>query len=329
MPEVIRMKGQIALGATFAAPLAVAGAWFVFAAGGGDGEPSAVLLPPEPGIGQVVAASSATPATSATPLSACNGPSVDADFLASNQILSYYGNPHVPGMGILGELEPDELVARVKEHAATYDELNGARGVQPAFHIVYASAQPEAGRDGLHLQFLDKRTILRYLDLACKNGFLVFLDIQVGRSDVETEMRDILPYLAAPNVHAALDPEFAMGPGEVPGEAIGSLDAADVNAAQAVLEEFVERRGLTDKMLIVHQFTDGMITNRALIDDYPRVRLVIDMDGVGPAEIKGVKFGWYAAPAEYSGIKLFFRQDPDLMGERDVLGLDPDVIIYQ
>ena len=53
------------------------------------------------------------------------------------------------------------------------------------------------------------------------------------------------------------------------------------------------------------------------------------MDGVGPAEIKQVKFGWYAAPAEYSGIKLFFRQDPDLMGEQDVLGLDPDVIIYQ
>ena len=142
-------------------------------------------------------------------------------------------------------------------------------------------------------------------------------------------MRDILPYLEAPNVHVALDPEFAMAAGQVPGEDIGSLDAADVNAAQAMLEEFVERRGLPDKMLIVHQFTDGMITNRTLVDDYPRVRLVVDMDGVGPAEIKQVKFGWYAAPAEYSGIKLFFRQDPDLMGEQDVLGLDPDVIIYQ
>ena len=327
MPDVIRMKGRIALGAGLALPLATAGVWLFVAGGSGDGKAPAVLLPPEPGIGQVVAASTAR---TATPLvSGCDGPSVDADFLASNQILSYYGNPHVPGMGILGELEPDELVARVREHAARYDQLNGARGVQPAFHIVYASAQPEAGQDGLHLQFLDKRTILRYLDLACKNGLLVFLDIQIGRSDVETEMRDILPYLEAPNVHVALDPEFAMAAGQVPGEDIGSLDAADVNAAQAMLEEFVERRGLPDKMLIVHQFTDGMITNRTLVDDYPRVRLVVDMDGVGPAEIKQVKFGWYAASAEYSGIKLFFRQDPDLMGEQDVLGLDPDVIIYQ
>jgi hypothetical protein len=326
MPDVIHMKGQIALGATLGVPLAAAGVWFFAAGGGGKTEPPAVLLPPEPGVGQVVAAASPT----APPLvSKCDGPAVDADFLAANQILSYYGNPYVPGMGVLGELEPEELVARLRAHAEKYDAVNGTRGVQPAFHIVYASAQPEAGGDGLHLQFLDRRTIRRYVDLACKYGFLVFLDIQVGRSDVATEMRDILPYLEASHVHAALDPEFAMAAGQVPGEDIGSLNAADVNAAQAVLEEFVERRGLTDKILVVHQFTDGMITNRELINDYPRVRLVVDMDGVGPAEIKEVKFGWYAAPAEYAGIKLYFHQDPDLMSEADVVRLDPDVIIYQ
>jgi hypothetical protein len=326
MPDVIHMKGQIALGTTLAVPVAAAGVWFLAAAGGGKTEPPAVLLPPEPGIGQGVAAASPT----AAPLvDKCDGPAVDANFLAANQVLSYYGNPHVPGMGILGELEPEELAARLSAHAEKYDALNGARGVQPAFHIVYASAQPEAGGDGLHLQFLDRRTLRQYIDLACEHGFLVFLDIQVGRSDVATEIRDILPYLEASHVHAALDPEFAMSPGQIPGEDIGSLDAADVNAAQAVLQEFVQRRGLPDKMLVVHQFTDGMITRHELIEDYPDVRLVIDSDGVGPADIKQVKFGWYAAPAEHSGIKLYFRQDTDLMTEADVLGLDPDVIIYQ
>jgi hypothetical protein len=320
------MKGQIALSASLAVPLTAAGVWFLVAAGGGETKPPSVLLPPEPEQAEVVSAASPTKA----PLvDKCDGPAVDANFLAANQVLSYYGNPHVPGMGILGELEPGELVARLSAHAERYDALNGPRGVQPAFHIVYASAQPEAGGDGLHLQFLDRRTLRQYIDLACEQGFLVFIDIQVGRSDVETEIRDILPYLEASHVHAALDPEFAMSPGQIPGEDIGSLDAADVNAAQAVLEEFVQKRGLSDKMLVVHQFTDGMITNRDLIDDYPDVRLVIDSDGVGPADIKQVKFGWYAVPAENSAIKLYFRQDPDLMSERDVLGLDPDVIIYQ
>lgn len=315
----------------FAAPptvaaFAAAGAFVFFGMSGGSQLAApAVLLPPDSVIGrpQMVAATATAP-----PIRDC-GPAVDAEFLANNQILSYYGNPYVSAMGILGELEPEELVLRLKAHAQLYDGLNGPRGVQPALHLVYASAQPNPGEDGLHLIFVDKHTLNQYIDLACKHGLLVFLDNQIGRSDAETEVRDILPYLDQPHVHAALDPEFAMPPGEIPGEAIGTMDAAEINAVQAVLQTLVEERGLPDKMLVVHQFTDGMVTNSELIQDFPRVRLVIDMDGFGAAEIKQVKFGWYAAPAEHSGIKLFFKQDEDLMSETDVLGLDPDVIIYQ
>src|SRR3989304_7360270 len=60
------------------------------------------------------------------------GPAVDAEFMSANQIVSYYGNPYTAQMGILGELEPEELGAQLKAHAQTYDALNGARGVQPA-----------------------------------------------------------------------------------------------------------------------------------------------------------------------------------------------------
>ena len=302
----------------FAAPptvaaFAAAGAFVFFGMGGGKQEaPPAVLLPPDTAIGPAVAV--AVQETNA-PIRDC-GPAVDAAFLANNQVLSYYGNPYVSAMGIFGELEPEELVLRLKAHAQLYDGLNGPRGVQPALHLVYASAQPNPGEDGLHLIFVDKRTLNQYIDLACKHGLLIFLDNQIGRSDVETEVRDILTYLDQPHVHAALDPEFAMLPGDIPGDAIGTMDAAEINAAQAVLQTLVEERGLPDKMLVIHQFTDNMVTNRELIQDYPRVQFVVDMDGFGAAEIKQVKFGWYAATAEHSGIKLFFKQDPDA-DERD------------
>lgn len=316
----------LAAPAVFAMP-AVAAFWFVGIGSGGDSpEPPAVLLPPHPAVGEAQAAAPESPeAFAAVP--AC-GPAVGAEFLEENQVVSYYGNPYVPAMGILGELEPEQLVAKVKAHARKYDALNGARGVQPALHMVYASAQPQPGADGRHLLHVDRRTVKRYIDLACEHDMLVFLDIQVGLSDAAREIEDVLQYLEAPHVHSALDPEFAMPPGQIPGKSIGTLDAADINAAQSVLQSFVEERGLPDKLLVVHQFTDGMITRRDLIRDFPKVRLVIAMDGIGKPEIKQAQFAVYAGNAEYSGIKLFFKQDPGLMREEDVILLEPDVIIY-
>lgn len=257
------------------------------------------------------------------------GPPVDKEFLGANQILSYYGNPYVAAMGILGELDPHELVARLKAHARKYDELNGFRGVRPALHLVYATAQKDPGREGTYLLYVDDKTLKEYIDLACQNGLFIFLDLQIGRSTVEAEVTKVLPYLRQSHVQLALDPEFAMPPGEVPGQAIGSLDAADINTAQKLIQDFTEDNNLPDKILIVHQFQASMVTRPELIQDYPRVHLVMDMDGFGPSAIKVVKYGWYAAPSRHPGIKLFFKHDPDLMSEEDVLALQPTVIIYQ
>ncbi len=276
-------------------------------------------------------AQSPSPDTASPPPPASDdcGPPVDKEFLAANQILSYYGNPYVAAMGILGELDPQELVARVKAHAQKYDALNGPRGVRPALHLVYATAQKDPGRDGTYLLYVDEKTLKEYIDLACHNGLFIFLDLQIGRSTVDAEVKKVLPYLKQSHVQLALDPEFAMPPGEVPGQAIGTLDATDVNDAQALMREFIEKNNLPDKILVVHQFQASMITRPELIENNSRVHLVMDMDGFGPAAIKVVKYGWYAAPSRYPGIKLFFKHDPDLMSEQDVLALHPTVIIYQ
>lgn len=303
-----------------------------FSSGGSDGDDAGI----HDGASQVVlgARSTPTPAPptpSPTPASdprRC-GPTVSAEYLANTQIVSYYGNPYTAQMGILGELEPSSLVSAVEEEAAAYDSLNGVRDVRPAMHIVYGTAQADPGREGLYLLYVDGRTMQEYLDLACENGLLVFIDLQIGRSSVEAEVEKVLDYLEMPNVHLAIDPEFAMPPGEIPGESIGTVDAADVNAAQSIVEDLVQERGLTDKIVMVHRFTEDMVTRPELIETYPHVRLVMDMDGFGPSEIKRVKYGWYAEPWDYKGIKLFFQHDPDLMTPSQVLELDPDVIIYQ
>ncbi len=253
--------------------------------------------------------------------------------LANTQIVSYYGNPYTARMGILGTGAPSAVATQLEAHAATYDKLNGPIDVVPALHLVYAVAQPHPTDNGLYLQYTDDAIVQRYIELAEERGMLLFLDLQIGRSSVAEELERVLPFLRYPQVHLALDPEFAMGPGETPGVALGELRAADINWAQAVLQDLVETERLPPKLLIVHQFADSMLLEAETIEMYRGVELIIDMDGFGPAAIKQVKYERYAARsyAFNAAIKLFLEHDPDLMSEEEVLSLNPPpaVVIYQ
>lgn len=296
---------------------------------GGDGD-SASANPQVTARPTVIATPSSASSTgpTAAPRDAC-APAVNRSFLSANVIVSYYGNPYAETLGILGQYTPEELVPLLKTQAQTIDDLNGIRGVQPAFHMVYATAQSDPGEDGLYLNYVDPATTQEYIDLACQNRFMVFLDLQNGRSDPVAELKKIEPYLLNTNVQVALDPEFTVREGQVPGQAIGYLDAAQINAVQAELERFVEENNLPDKILVLHQFDEGMIRDKAGIQNFPRVQIVIDMDGFGPADVKIKKFGTFAQPAEHAGIKIFFDQDNPRLTDEEVVALDPDVIIYQ
>lgn len=253
--------------------------------------------------------------------------------LQDTAIVSYYGNPNTARMGILGAADPKEIATLIEGHAARYDALNGPAGVVPAFHLVYAVAQPHPATDGRYLYYVQPEQLNEYLRVAEQRGMLLFLDLQIGRSSVEAEVRRVLPYLRHPSVHLALDPEFAMAAGQAPGDVIGGIDAGDINRAQTILQELVEREGLPPKLLIVHQFIDSMIRGGDAIRSYPDVELIIDMDGFGPADVKRAIYRRYATRpyALNAGIKLFFQQDAGLLSEEDVLALEPRpaVVIYQ
>lgn len=280
-----------------------------------------------------IASGSATPGGSAhpTPATAADdcAPVVNRSFLSANTIVSYYGNPYAETLGILGQHTPEELVGLLRTQAQTIDDLNGIRGVEPAFHIVYGTAQPEPGAEGLYLLRVDDETTQEYIDIACQNRFMVFLDLQNGRSDPVAELRNIEPFLLNTNVHVALDPEFTMEEGQVPGQAIGHLTADQINAVQAEMERVIDENNLPDKVLIVHQFDEGMIVDEEAIQDFPHVQVVIDMDGFGTPEVKVRKYGTFAQPAEHGGIKIFFQQDTPRLTDEQIVALDPEVIIFQ
>lgn len=253
--------------------------------------------------------------------------------LEGHQVIAYYGNPYTPQMGIVGAYPPEQLADLLADHAEHYDRLNGSLDVLPAFHLVYAVAQGHPTDNGRYLQYMAEEDVEKYVALAERRGFLLILDLQVGRGDVVEELARIAPYLSLPFVHVALDPEFAMSGDQVPGVHIGGLDAEEINRAQLFLQRLVLEHGLPPKMLIVHQFLDSMITQGEAIERYPGVELVIDMDGFGPAEVKGVKYAEFASRsyAQRAGIKLFFEHDPDLMTEAEVVSLQPrpTLVVYQ
>ena len=95
--------------------------------------------------------------------------------------------------------------------------------------------------------------IEKVIDWADSRGWLVFLDIQIGQAPIAGEVDRLLPWLARPNVHLAIDPEFAMPPGGVPGRRIGRIDAAQVNLAIDRLANLVTEFQLPPKVLIVHE----------------------------------------------------------------------------
>jgi hypothetical protein len=257
------------------------------------------------------------------------GPSL----LEGHQVIAYYGNPYTAQMGILGAHAPERLADLLAAHAERYDRLNASLDVLPAFHLVYAVAQDHPTENGRYLQYMAEEDVEKYVALADRRGFLLILDLQVGRGEVEEELARIAPYLRLPFVHVALDPEFAMSGDQVPGVHIGELDAEEINRAQLFLQRLVLKHGLPPKMLIVHQFLDSMVARGEAIERYPGVELVIDMDGFGPAEVKGVKYARFASRsyAQRAGIKLFFEHDSDLMTEAEVMSLQPrpTLVVYQ
>lgn len=254
-------------------------------------------------------------------------------FLADHRVVSFYGNPLAEALGVLGEQSPQQTITRVRAQAAEYERLSRERTVVPALHLIYAVAQSYPGEDEAYLLRMDDALVEQYVRLTRDNGMLLFLDIQMGRSTVEEELARIAKFLTNEHVHVALDPEFAWGKDGMPGVDIGSMDAAQVNQAQRMLQRLAMEELLPTKILVVHQFLPGMLKNKAALKNYDRVELVIDADGFGPRDIK--RGAWARVivddGVQLAAIKLFYRQDPDLMSPADVLGLQPRpaIIIYQ
>jgi hypothetical protein len=236
-------------------------------------------------------------------------------------------------MGVLGEYDMQTLLEMLQAQAAEYEAIDD-RPYKLAFEVIAAVAQQWEGDDGDYLAYMGEDLLQQYIDFTAANDLLLILDVQFGHQTVQQQIEAMEPYLKYPHVQLALDPEFAVGEGEVPGTVIGSIDAADVLYAQQELARISSENDLPPKLLIVHQFTDSSITNRDQIQQIPGVQFVLEVDGFGTPEEKLGTYAWLTGGENFGfhGFKLWYNgQDDPIMSPADVLALEPqpDLIIYQ
>jgi hypothetical protein len=257
----------------------------------------------------------------------------EGPLLPEFRVVSFYGHPHDPAMGIVGEHAIEDLAGMLEAEAANYAAADPSRPVVPAFELIATVAQRVPGADGTYILDTDHETLTSYIDYAEQNGMLVILDLQVGRGTVANEIEKVRDLLARPNVHLAIDPEFAVKEGQIPGDYIGSVPAESIVYAQQALSDIATSNGIPPKMLIVHQFREDMIEGKDRLAPMPGVQLVIDADGFGAPELKTGVYNFLVRdePVEFAGIKLFYKQDMPLMTPQEILALvpPPDVVIYQ
>ena len=261
-------------------------------------------------------------------------PPLPGSILPAKRVVAYYGNPLSKRMGILGEFETSDMLAKLERDAAEWTRLDPAHPAQPALHLIAMVANPDPGPSGKYRTRMDSALIEKVYGWAKSKNALLFVDLQVGQSTLEQELPWIEKFLMRPDVHLGIDPEFSMkARGAVPGRRIGTYDAADINYAIRFLAKLVDKYKLPPKILVVHRFTPKGVTNARNIQLDPKVQVVMHMDGFGAPSLK--RDTYYRdikqEPVQFTGWKQFTKakNDKPATSREEILRLWPAPLYIQ
>ncbi len=235
---------------------------------------------------------------------------LEGALLPFKRVVAFYGNFYSSQMGILGEAPALAMLQKLKQQCYEWELADTTTPVIPAIHYIAVTAQ-QSPFDGRYRLRMPAKEIEKAIALADSVKGIVFLDVQVGLSTLEKELPLLGTYLKRPNVHLGIDPEFSMKTGKRPGTSIGSFDAADVNFAAGFLASIVRTYELPPKILVIHRFTQNMLTNYQQIQTRPEVQFVINMDGFGSPQLKKNTYRQFVArqPVQFTGWKVFYKND--------------------
>ena len=289
------------------------------------------------GDAQVAAPSSAEPAVPSstappTPVQ-LELPGGGLQVFPGHRLVGFSGSP---GSAALGPMTGDLAAAtqRLREQAVPY---GADRPVLPTIELIATTAHPFPGPDGTYATSADDGVLQQYLDAARAAGGILLLGIQPGTGDFLPAVQHYERWLSEPDVGVALDPEWAVDPGEVPGDVFGSTTGAELDGVSAYLDGLVTAHHLPQKVLLYHQLHAGIASGVEALLDRPGVAVVKSVDGIGAAVDKVGTYQRVMAgtpPFVHAGFKLFYEEDTrsgPLMEPAEVLALvpQPEYVLYE
>lgn len=275
----------------------------------------------------------ATPAPS-TPPARPTLPGGGRSLLPQYRLVGFAG---VPGSAAMGRLGIGDLDDRAKELVRVGKAYADGRKVMPVLELIGTIVQPSPGRDGKWRSRVSASVVDDYLAAARKVNGILLINIQPGRADFLDEVKSYERWLEQPDVGIALDPEWAMGPGEVPMRVFGHTTGTKIDQVATYLASIVKQHDLPEKALVFHQLRLSIVRDENAIRSHDGVAIVKSVDGIGSP---GAKVSTWKTltknlpPAVNPGFKLFYEEDArqgKLMTPKQVLALrpEPDYVLYE
>lgn len=252
-----------------------------------------------------------------------------------HRLVGFCGTPGAPA---LGELQGN-LAVKAKALAGYADKYIGTkRKILPVIELIAVVVQAGAGADGKHRRRVPDSVVDDYLRVARSSKGVLLLNVQPGQSDFLTEVKHFERYLREPDVGVALDPEWAMNPGQRPGRVYGQTTGAAINGVAEYLAKVIADGDLPEKALVFHQVNRYVVKDEPALGAFPGVTIIKSVDGLGP---KAAKIETYnklmkdMSPRVHAGFKLFFDEDRRnggvLMTPLEVMALKPvpEYVMYE
>lgn len=251
-----------------------------------------------------------------------------------HRLVGYSGYPGAAALGRLGTGDIDERMAEIEQVGADYAR---GRELLPVMELIAVTVHSQPGTDGLYRTRIKDEIVESWLATARQHKAVLLLNIQPGRARFIDEVKHLEKWLVEPDVGLALDPEWAVGPDEVPGSVYGHTSGPELDEVATYVAGLVAEHQLPEKVVLYHQLHADIVSEEDKLVPHEGVALLKSIDGIGSAAAKVATWRKIVAQTPehvHLGFKLFYEEDArhgPLMSADQVMELtpEPEYVLYE